>query len=270
MILVIKPQGGPDDWRSLFHEAGHTEHFAHTSASLSPEEKRLGDNAVTEGWAMLLEHLTFDPVWLERRLDFPRPYEFAAEGAASLLWYVRRYCAKLIYELEFHAAPDVTAMRPRYVELLSDALKVTPSDTDYLADIDEGFYSSQYLRAWAFEAQLALVPAREVRQRVVHAPRRGLAAARAVGARARSTRPTSCCATSRARRSSWTRSPTASAKRSRPPERNGGPEAAVCAGTRVLSRYFVSALPSIVFAISILRGFGCSGLRTCTCSTPCS
>ena len=45
-------------------------------------------------------------------------------------------------------------MRPRYVELLSDALKVTPSDTDYLADIDDGFYASQYLRAWAFEAQL--------------------------------------------------------------------------------------------------------------------
>ena len=34
------------------------------------------------------------------------------------------------------------------------ALKVMPSDTDYLADIDDGFYASQYLRAWAFEAQL--------------------------------------------------------------------------------------------------------------------
>ncbi|MCW2975612.1 MAG: hypothetical protein JWM06_893 [Actinomycetia bacterium] len=154
VILVIKPQGGPDDWRALFHEAGHTEHFAHTSPSLTMEEKRLGDNAVTEGWAMLLEHLTFDPVWLEKRLDFPRPHEFAAEGATQLLWFVRRYCAKLLYEIEYHAAPDVTAMRPRYVELLSDALKVTPSDTDYLADIDEGFYASQYLRSWAFEAQL--------------------------------------------------------------------------------------------------------------------
>ena len=154
VVLVIKPQGGPDDWRALFHEAGHTEHFAHTSPSLSVEERRLGDNAVTEGWAMLLEHLTIDPVWLERRLDFPRPREFAAEGATQLLWVLRRYCAKLIYELEFHAEPDVTAMRSRYVELLSDALKVEPSDTDYLADIDDGFYASQYLRAWAFEAQL--------------------------------------------------------------------------------------------------------------------
>jgi len=154
VVLVLKPQGGPDDWSVLFHEAGHTEHFAHTDASLSPEEKRLGDNAVTEGWAMLLEHLTTDPVWLERRLDFPRPYEFSAEGAVQLLWLVRRYCAKLLYELEFHTAEDLTTLQPRYVELLSDATKVEPAASDYLNDIDEGFYATEYLRAWAFEAQL--------------------------------------------------------------------------------------------------------------------
>jgi hypothetical protein len=154
VILVMKPQGGPDDWHALFHEAGHTEHFAHTDASLSTEERRLGDNAVTEGWAMLLEYLVTDPMWLERQLDFPRPYEFAAESAAQLLWIVRRYSAKLLYELEFHTAEDLTAMRPRYVELLSDATKVEPAASDYLGDIDAGFYASEYLRAWAFEAQL--------------------------------------------------------------------------------------------------------------------
>jgi len=154
VVLVMKPQGGPDDWRALFHEAGHTEHFAHTDASLAPEERRLGDNAVTEGWAMLIEHVTIDPVWLERQLDFPRPYEYAAEGATQLLWVVRRYCAKLLYELEFHSAGDLTALRPRYVELLSDATKVEPAGSDYLGDIDDGFYASQYLRAWALEAQL--------------------------------------------------------------------------------------------------------------------
>jgi len=154
VVLVIKPQGGPDDWRAFFHEAGHTEHFANTSPSLSMEEKRLGDNAVTEAWAMLLEHLTIDPVWLERRLDFSRPYEFAAEGATQLLWVVRRYCAKLLYELEFHSADDLTALQPRYVEVLSDATKVEPAAADYLGDIDDGFYASEYLRAWALEAQL--------------------------------------------------------------------------------------------------------------------
>ena len=154
VMLVIQPMGGPDDWRALFHEAGHTEHFAHTSPDLAVEERRLGDNAVTEGWAMLFQHLTDEPAWLTRRLDFPRPQEFAAEGATGLLYFIRRYCAKLLYELEYHAADDPRTMQGRYVEILGDALKIEPAPTDYLGDIDSGFYVSSYLRSWAFEAQL--------------------------------------------------------------------------------------------------------------------
>ncbi len=154
VMLVIQPIGGPDDWRALFHEAGHTEHFAFTSPDLLVEERRLGDNAVTEGWAMLFDHLIDDLTWLNRMLDFPRPHDFAAEGAVQTLFFVRRYSAKLLYEIEFHAASDATSMRPRYVELLGDALKLEPSDTDYLWDIDNGYYVTSYLRAWAFAAQM--------------------------------------------------------------------------------------------------------------------
>jgi hypothetical protein len=154
VMLVIQPIGGPDDWRALFHEAGHAEHLGNTRAELDVEARRLGDSAVTEGWAMLMQHLTDEPVWLTRRLDFPRPVEFASEGAAHLLFFVRRYCAKLLYELEFHATDDLASMRPRYVELLGDALKIEPSPTDYLGDIDASFYVSAYIRSWAFEAQL--------------------------------------------------------------------------------------------------------------------
>jgi hypothetical protein len=154
VMLVIQPMGGPDDWAALFHEAGHTEHFANTSADLPVEARRLGDYAVTEGWAMLLQHLTETPAWLTRRLDFPRVEEFAWEGAATLLYMVRRYCAKLLYELEFHAADDPRPLQSRYVELLGDALKIEPNPVDYLGDIDAGFYVSSYLRSWAFEAQL--------------------------------------------------------------------------------------------------------------------
>ena len=103
---------------------------------------------------MLLEHLVDDPAWLARRLDVPRPAELASQGAAQLLFFVRRYAAKLLYELEFHSADDVAEMQPRYVELLGDALKIEPSPVDYLGDIDAGFYVSSYLRSWAFEAQL--------------------------------------------------------------------------------------------------------------------
>jgi hypothetical protein len=153
VMLVIQPIGGADDWRAFFHEAGHTEHYANTSRELAMEEKRLGDVAVTEGWAMLMQHLTDEPAWLSRRLDFPRPNEYAAEGMMWLLYFVRRYSAKLLYELEFHGS-DISGMPRRYVELLGDATKIEPSPANYLADIDAGFYVYSYLRSWAFEAQL--------------------------------------------------------------------------------------------------------------------
>ncbi len=154
VMLVIQPIGGADDWRAFFHEAGHTEHFANTDRDLAMEYRRLGDSAVTEGWAMLLQHLTDEPAWLSRRLDFPRPAEYAAEGMLWLLFFVRRYSAKLLYELEFHGDGGIAEMPKRYVELLGDALKIEPSPVNYLADIDDGFYVQSYLRSWAFEAQL--------------------------------------------------------------------------------------------------------------------
>jgi hypothetical protein len=154
VMLVIQPIGGADDWRAFFHEAGHAEHFGNTSRALAMEEKRLGDVAVTEGWAMLMQHLTDEPAWLTRRLDFPRPDEYAAEGMLWLLFFVRRYSAKLLYELEFHQAQDVTSMSRRYAEILGDALKFEIAEANYLADIDSGFYVTSYLRSWAFECQL--------------------------------------------------------------------------------------------------------------------
>ena len=154
VMLVIKPMGGPEDWHALFHEAGHAEHYANTSADLPMEARRLGDLAVTEGWAALFDLLVNDPTWLSRRLDFPRPHEFAAEAAAAHLYLVRRYAAKFLYELELHDGADPEPMKDRYVEAMTDATKVEVSDGDYLMDVDAGFYSASYLRAWGFEAQL--------------------------------------------------------------------------------------------------------------------
>ena len=156
VVLVIQPMGGADDWRALFHEAGHTEHYAHVNPDLPVEAKRLGDVSVTEAWATLMEHFLLEPGWLSRRLDFPRPDDFAAEAATGSLYLLRRYCGKLLYELEFHAATelDEKAMSSRYVELLGSALKIEPSPTDYLGDIDASFYVTGYLRSWALQSQL--------------------------------------------------------------------------------------------------------------------
>jgi hypothetical protein len=154
VMLVIQPIGGHDDWRALFHEAGHTEHYANTSGDLVMEAKRLGDMAVTEGWAALFERLVDEPAWLNRRLDVPDIPKIVNDGAVSTLYFLRRYSAKLLYEIEFFQAPDPEAMRPRYAELLTDALKIPANPESYLDDIDGSFYVTGYLRSWAFEAQL--------------------------------------------------------------------------------------------------------------------
>jgi oligoendopeptidase F len=154
VMLVIQPIGGKDDWEALFHEAGHTEHYANTSADLPMEARRLGDMAVTEGWAMLMQHLVTEPAWLNRRLDVPRVEELAHDGAVSLLYFVRRYAAKLLYEIEFFQAESIPSMRNRYAEILGDSLKLPVNPESYLDDIDGSFYVTGYLRSWAFEAQL--------------------------------------------------------------------------------------------------------------------
>ena len=105
-------------------------------------------------------------------LDFPRPHDYAAEDAAVLVYFVRRYCAKLLYELEFHQADDPTALRSRYVELQADALKITPASEDYLWDMDGSFYVHAYLRAWALEAQLRSFLREKFGTRLVHAAAR--------------------------------------------------------------------------------------------------
>ncbi|MCW2964933.1 MAG: hypothetical protein JWO17_2185 [Actinomycetia bacterium] len=154
VMLVIQPIGGKDDWEALFHEAGHTEHYAHTRGDLPVEARRLGDMAVTEGWAMLMQHLVTEPAWLNRRLDVPRVEELARDGAVSLLYFVRRYAAKLLYEIEFFQTEDIPSMRNRYAEILGDSLKLPINPESYLDDIDGSFYVTGYLRSWAFEAQL--------------------------------------------------------------------------------------------------------------------
>jgi oligoendopeptidase F len=154
VMLVIQPIGGRDDWEALFHEAGHTEHYAHTSRDLPLEARRLGDMAVTEGWAMLMQHLVTEPRWLQSRLDVPRVEQLANEGGAALLYFVRRYSAKLLYEIEFFQSEDPSTMKDRYAELLAEAYRFPAAPENYLSDNDGSFYVSGYLRSWAFEAQL--------------------------------------------------------------------------------------------------------------------
>ena len=150
--LVIKPIGGPDDYSSLFHEAGHAEHFLNVDPDLAFPFKRLGDNSVTEAYAFLFDHLPQNARWLHRILGSDRTSEFVRLAHFRKLWFLRRYSSKLLYELELHT--ELNGAQERYVSLLGDELGVAIPPEDYLMDVDDAFYCAQYLRAWIFEVQL--------------------------------------------------------------------------------------------------------------------
>ena len=128
VYLVIARHGGRDDYAALFHEAGHTEHYANVEASLPFEFRHLGDNSVTEGFAFLFEHLTEDPAWLRAVLGADDPERLAAYSGftrASKFVFLRRYAAKLSYELELHGGErPLDEMPALYSRLLGDAVGV--------------------------------------------------------------------------------------------------------------------------------------------------
>jgi hypothetical protein len=110
---------------------------------------------VAETFAFLFQHLVENPAWLERRLGVRDPAPVASHARAARLIYLRRYAGKLAYELELHAAgSEVTSFAARYGELLGTSLGIEWPSEMYLADVDPGFYSACYLRAWALEAHL--------------------------------------------------------------------------------------------------------------------
>lgn len=152
IYLVIAPHGGREDYGALFHEGGHTEHYANTAAELAYEFRQLGDNSVTESFAFLVEHLVSDPSWLRERLEVRDPAAVVEHSRAFRLVMLRRYSAKLAYELDLHGhAADLARMPDRYSELLSEAVRVPWPRASWLADVDDGFYAACYLRAWALE-----------------------------------------------------------------------------------------------------------------------
>jgi hypothetical protein len=157
VYLVLRPHGGQNDWTTLMHELGHALHFANMARELPFEFRWLGDNSVTEGYAMLFDHRLQDRGWLARytglsKADTPR---YLRAAGFEELQFLRRYCAKLIYEVELHAGTTPWASLPDlYVETLTTATGFRYQRADAFLDVDPRFYAARYLRAWQLQARL--------------------------------------------------------------------------------------------------------------------
>ena len=152
--LVIMPVGGWKDFETFFHEGGHAWHFANTDGRLPAEYRYLGDNSVTESFAFLLASLTSDRLWLQRVLKMDQPDGFIRFAMANKLMFLRRYAAKLTYEIKLHNSRVSHEFAEVYRTCLQRALKFRHTEKHYLEDVDDAFYCAEYLRAWILDAQL--------------------------------------------------------------------------------------------------------------------
>jgi hypothetical protein len=157
VYLVLRPHGGQTDWNTFLHELGHALHFAYMRPDLPMEFRWMGDNSVTEGYAMLFDHLMQDAGWLQRYtgLDKRTTPEFLRAAGLEELHFLRRYCAKLIYETDLYGGTvSWDALPDLYVELLTKATGFKYDRADAFVDVDPRYYAARYLRAWQLQALL--------------------------------------------------------------------------------------------------------------------
>ncbi|MGZ4418850.1 MAG: hypothetical protein ACXVRV_11820, partial [Gaiellaceae bacterium] len=164
--LITRAQGGLHDYQAFLHEAGHALHYAGCDPQLPYVFRRISrDHALTEIYSYIVEAISREPEWHE--LHFGLSAEQARENAEATTFLeallYRRYEAKLRYELDFWSRfngdggdPDV------YERLLTEATGIRYRRDNHLADMDAGFYSADYLRAWIRSAQLRDHLVREV------------------------------------------------------------------------------------------------------------
>jgi hypothetical protein len=156
--LITRAQGGLHDYQAFLHEAGHALHYAGCDPSLPYTFRRLSrDHALTEIYSFVVESVSREAGWQDEHFGLdPAEAEERADATRFLdVLLFRRYAAKLDYELDVWAdlgrAPDYA---PKYAEYQRAATGFRYRPDGYLADMDDGFYSADYLRAWIRSAQL--------------------------------------------------------------------------------------------------------------------
>ncbi len=157
VYLVLRPHGGQSDYSTLLHEMGHALHFAYARADYPFEFRWLGDNSVTESYAMLFDHRMQDKGWLMRytQLGANRVGKFLRRAGFEELHFLRRYCAKLLYEKALYGGEIPWRQLPDlYVTLLTSATGFEYNAADAFVDVDPRYYSARYLRAWQLQSVL--------------------------------------------------------------------------------------------------------------------
>jgi hypothetical protein len=164
--LITRAQGGLHDYQAFLHEAGHALHYAGCDPALPYTFRNISrDHALTEIYSYIVEAISRQPGWHARYFDLSD--EEAEQNAEATVFMeallFRRYAAKLQFELDFWGRfAEDGGTDAGYAERLTAATGMEYRREGFLADMDAGFYSADYLRAWIRAAQLRTYLEREV------------------------------------------------------------------------------------------------------------
>ena len=156
--LITRAQGGLHDYSAFLHEAGHALHYAGADETLPYTFRAISrDHALTEIYSYILEAISREPGWHAEQfgLSDDEAERNAEAGLFIEALLFRRYAAKLRFEIAFwdrFGYDGGTA--DGYADLLTGATGIRYPSENFLADMDAGFYSADYLRAWVRSAQL--------------------------------------------------------------------------------------------------------------------
>ena len=156
--LITRPGGGLQDYQDFLHEAGHALHYAGCDPALPYTFRALArDYALTEIYSYIVQSIAREPGWHAAHFGLSEAQATENAEVATFLdvFMFRRYLAKLRFELDFWSRFHVDGGTPGgYAEELTAATGLVYRADRYLADMDSGFYSADYLRAWIRSAQL--------------------------------------------------------------------------------------------------------------------
>src|SRR5215210_896123 len=175
--LITRAQGGLHDYQAFLHEAGHALHYGNCDPALPYTFRNLSrDHALTEIYSYIFEAISREPDWHAQYFDLSD--EQAAENAEATIFLeavlFRRYVAKLQFELEFWSRfGQDGGSSEGYSDRLTAATGVRYRSDAFLADMDAGFYSADYLRAWIRSAQLREHFVKEVGENWWRSPQTG-------------------------------------------------------------------------------------------------
>jgi hypothetical protein len=163
--VIVRLNGGWQDYANCLRGLGQAEHLAHADPSLRFWERSLGDPTPTIGYGLLFESLTRDKTWLAARMEYTASDDYRAINHLAWLHRLRRQAATALYEQRLWQAEPGASMSVEYEETLTGTTRVRHFPDTYLEVLLDAPWSAlraaTWLRAEVFAAQVRVFLRRE-------------------------------------------------------------------------------------------------------------